>query len=177
MKSFIFATIVLIFISINLQSQTKDTVYVVTKDTVFIQNAQPNTELKTKRISTELGIALGTPAIINLIVTQHFSDFLVKLSGIYLDKYEGIQIDFGYKFSESRYTYHAITLGAGYLDYSAYLDNNGHFNNRSYWEYASLQYLLNTKGFLFSAGLSAGDGSFSNPQLMLQIGYSYQFGN
>lgn len=177
MKLFISAFIVLMFMSINLQSQTKDTVYVITKDTVFIQNAEPNTDLKTKRISSEFGVAIGTPAVINLTFTNHFDDFLVKLSGLYLSRTQGFQADFGYKFSESRYTYHALTLGVGYLDYEATIDNNGRLINRTYWEYATLQYLLNTKGFLLSAGLSAGDGSFSNPQLMLQIGYSYQFGN
>ncbi|MER3327992.1 MAG: hypothetical protein RIF34_00325 [Candidatus Kapaibacterium sp.] len=106
---------------------------------------------------------------------QHFDSFLVKISGLYLGKFQGGQLDIGYKLNTSKKTYQAITIAAGL---SRFPEDAREFRQPPTprkWDYVSINYLLNTKGFLLSVGLSSGEGDFTNPQLMFQIGYSSQF--
>ena len=45
------------------------------------------------------------------------------------------------------------------------------------WTYIGAIYELNFHGFFIQPGLSIGDGDFSSPQLLFQIGYVYRFNN
>lgn len=169
--SFLF---ILFFAFISLQSQTKDTVYVVEDDKVYtiLKNPQP------KNVKAELGFVIGTPGVTNLVIAAHTNDFLFKLTAGYFDAGSyGAQFDIGYKVFKEDETYQAIGLGTGYSvitnqeeDYYNYTSQK-----RYNWKYLVLDYILNTRGFYLNLGLSAGVGSFPNPQLMFQIGYVYQF--
>jgi hypothetical protein len=178
MKSVIFTLLLFSFSSVGLLSQTKDTIYVVQKDTVYYV---PTSAKSVDRVKAELGIALGTPSGLNLILAAHTNDVLFKISGSYLgNSLFGGQFDIGYKISEFNETYHGIGLGFGFArltttEEESYGWDYYEVRTRHHWEYVSLNYMLNTFGFYFNAGLSVGSGSFSNPQLMVQIGYAYQF--
>jgi hypothetical protein len=170
----LFTTLFVLTLSfVTTQAQTKDTVYMITRDTVYFhQNKE-----RIKPIKAELGVLFGTPSGVNLTSAIHANDFIFRLTGMYLPNVYGIQADFGYKFSEEDYTYHAITLSGGVSRFESgdSYDYYYYYQRYDYWDYIGLNYMLNTRGFLFAVGLSAGSGTFSNPQLMLQIGYSYQF--
>lgn len=158
--------------TISLQAQTKDTVYMITRDTVYLQQ-----KTKFSPIKAELGVVVGTPSGVNLTSAIHANDFIFRLTGMYLPTIYGLQADFGYKFSESDETYHAITLAGGVsrFETSNDYDYYYHYQLYDYWDYVGLNYMLNTRGFLFAIGLSAGSGTFPSPQLLIQVGYSYQF--
>lgn len=169
MKILIISIIALSFWTISLQAQTKDTVYIATKDTVYLSSKE-----KINPINGEIGLYLGTPAGINLTGAIHADRLLVRLSGMSLSTISGIQVDVGYKFSEKLKTYHALTVGVGTFKIASTQTDSYNSSSVNWWDYVSLNYMLNTKGFLLGVGLSVGDGTFTNPQLMFQIGYSYQ---
>ena len=57
--------------TISLQAQTKDTVYMITRDTVYLQQ-----KTKFSPIKAELGVVVGTPSGINLTSAIHANDFI-----------------------------------------------------------------------------------------------------
>jgi hypothetical protein len=131
-----------------------------------------------KSTMTEFGGTFGTPAVINLVFGKHFDKYMVKASGMYLGSTaKGIQLELGLKLSEFKNTYHAISLVGGY----SYIKNKqtslyGYEQYQvSEWMYGGIVYNLNTNGFYLQPGLSIGSGSYNNPQIMIQIGYVYQF--
>jgi len=178
MKNITFVLLLFLLSALCLQSQTKDTVYVVQKDTVYYV---PMPSRNVDHVKAELGIVLGTPSGLNLILAAHTTDAIFKISGAYLGPtLYGGQFDIGYKFSENKRTYHGVGLGFGFAnigttEITTNQWNQYEYKERNHWQYVAVNYMLNTYGFYLNAGLSAGSGSFSNPQLMLQIGYAYQF--
>ncbi|MFA7327522.1 MAG: hypothetical protein WC121_12705 [Candidatus Kapaibacterium sp.] len=163
MRTLIFALTLLLVTTTNIQSQTE----------YKIVNVKSNEQKQ--YLSSEFGIVIGTPATFNLNYAKHFDDFLVKISGLYLGNYQGGQLDLGYKFAHSRRTYHAVTIGGGLARFPRETEIYRVPLSDRKWNYGSISYLMNTKGFLMSVGLSAGEGDFPNPQLIFQIGYSSQF--
>ncbi|PKL79668.1 MAG: hypothetical protein CVV25_07300 [Ignavibacteriae bacterium HGW-Ignavibacteriae-4] len=162
MKTLIIALTLLLLAATNVHTQTEDKIVEVKSDE------------KEEYLSSEFGLVLGTPAIINLNYAKHFGDYLVKISGLYLGNYQGGQLDLGYKFALNRRTYHAVTIGGGLARFPQETNTYGYPSPTKKWNYASISYLMNTKGFLMSVGVSVGEGDFSNPQLLFQIGYSSQ---
>ncbi len=129
-----------------------------------------------KKTSAELGVTIGTPASLNLVAGKHFENTMIKASGFYLgDISKGIQLELGYKLAEFARTYHAINIVAGVAELRE--SNAKYINNYIYksWQYIGVVYNLNTNGFYLQTGLSHSYGDFSSPQLLLQIGYVYQF--
>lgn len=163
MKTLIISLTLLLIAATNIQSQSETKVVEV------------DSEVHEKQLSSEFGLVIGTPATFNLNYAKHFGDYLVKISGLYLGNYQGGQLELGYKFAFDKKTYHAVTLGGGLARFPQESDTYGHPIATKKWNYASISYLMNTKGFLMSVGLSAGEGDFPNPQLIFQIGYSSQF--
>ncbi len=126
-------------------------------------------------LSSEFGLVFGTPGTINLNYAKHFGGLLMKVSGMYLANFQGAQLDVGYKVYLEKRTYQAITIAGGM---SRFPQETALFAiplPTKKWDYVSINYLLNTQGFLFSLGLSAGEGDFTTPQFMFQIGFSSQF--
>ena len=64
--------------------------------------------------------------------------------------------------------YHSLNFVAG----SSYLEKNW---DKKTWDYIGIAYNLNYKDFYLEAGITSGSGSYSNPQIMFQIGYVYRF--
>ena len=131
-----------------------------------------------KKTSAELGVTLGTPAGLNVVGAKHFDNLMVKASGFYLGyPVKGIQLELGYKFSEYDRTYNAFNIVAGIAEYGEKERINFHWSIYNYksWKYIGIVYNLNTNGFYLQSGLSIGEGDFTNPQLLLQVGYVYQF--
>ena len=141
-----------------------------------------------KKTKSELGGTLGTPAALNFIFGKHFDKYMVKVSGMYLGRTaKGIQLELGLKLSEFKRTYHALSLvgGYSYLEYEEKKNYGYNINRIEEWTYGGLVYNLNTNGFYLQAGLSLGNGVYSNetgiiedmpnPQFIFQIGYVYQF--
>ena len=139
-----------------------------------------------EKTNWELGISVGMPLALNLVVGKHFKNLMVKgvASRFHYDSSElnGLQIEFGYKFSEIDNTYHAINIVSGFLNEINTNENNlGVVSEFKYrWDYTGIVYNLNTNGFYFQAGL----GNFKKSTLshfilfpIFQIGYVYQFRN
>lgn len=137
-----------------------------------------DTSLKEEALKTkaEFGGTLGTPAGLNLVYNNHFDNFILQLSGLYLGPIRGIQLGFCWKVSESENNYHAFggAIGSSYFEeekedyYYSYTEINK-------WTYVAAVYNFNYNGFYLQPGLSFGEGTFSNPQLLIQIGYVYKF--
>lgn len=118
-----------------------------------------------KESYTELGVNLGTPAGLNLALGNWFGRFGVRASGmVYGRKLNGIQGNLGFKLSDNINRSDVLAAIFGSLNIEK--DN---------WSYFGLVYELNLSGFFFHAGLTAGSGSFSTPQLAVQLGYMHRF--
>ena len=113
----------------------------------------------------ELGANLGTPAGLNFTLGNWFGPLGLHISGMsYGDRISGIQANFGFKLSDNTNRSHSIAFICGH--------SNADINT---WSYYGAAYDLNWGGFFLEAGLTAGSGSYTNPQLALQIGYTYRF--
>ncbi len=135
-----------------------------------------------KKTSAELGVTLGTPAVLNLVLGKHFDNLMVKASGFYLGSdAKGIQFEIGYKLAEFARTYHAINIAGGFSEMRTTSSTLNDTDNelcpsKLYkWNYIGIVYNLNTNGFYLQSGLSIGEGDYISPQFMFQIGYVYQF--
>ncbi len=116
------------------------------------------------------GGALGTPAGLNLIFGRSFGGFGMRLSGmVFGGRLYGAQVDVVRIGRTSASFSHQPFLGVGTLHV------NGGGTGGGDWTYVAAGYGLNSGGFHFNIGLSVGSGDFSNPQLMLQIGYVHEF--
>ncbi len=124
--------------------------------------------LEVKKGVTELGIVAGSPAGLNILLGHSIDDFIFKLSGLYVGKIYGIQVNLGLMLSNNINRYHSLNFIAG----SSFSESN---LSKNTWDYFGIAYNLNYKDFYLEAGISSGSGSYSNPQIMLQIGYVYRF--
>lgn len=116
------------------------------------------------------GAALGTPAGLNLIFGRSFGGFGMRLSGmVFGGRLYGAQVDVVRIGRTSESFSHQPFLGVGTLHVKGGGTGGGD------WTYVAAGYGLNSGGFHFDIGLSVGSGDFSNPQLMLQIGYVHEF--
>ena len=111
------------------------------------------------------GGAFGTPAGLELIVRRNFSrEWGLGLAFGYLGSIIGLELDVQRLLGESGSARHSLAFGAGSM-----------VTDRDEWNYFKGAYNLNWGGFHLDLGLSVGSGTFSNPQLMAQIGYVHQF--
>ena len=112
----------------------------------------------------ELGLNFGTPAGFNGVFGYWFSPVGLRLSGMYYGKVmQGIQFNIGYRIADNTKRYHSIAAVVGSSKVK-----------KKEWEYLGLVYNLYFRGFFLETGLSIGKGSYSSPQLVLQIGYLYR---
>ncbi|MBE0643932.1 MAG: hypothetical protein IH600_07610 [Bacteroidetes bacterium] len=123
---------------------------------------------------TELGVSVGTPAGLNFMVGHWFGIVGTRLSGMYLGStISGIQANIGFKLSDNSNRSHvlAAVFGTSHL----VEDEGSFFERERNWTYIGAAYNLNLSGFHLEAGLTVGDGNFSSPQIILQLGYMYRF--
>lgn len=126
---------------------------------------------------TELGINLGTPAGVNLALGYWFGEFGLRASGMVLGSIQGFQGNAGIKLSDNANRSHVLALIFGQSrleEKKVYLFGPDEVVYRT-WSYFGLAYELNWHGFFVEAGLTAGSGDFSSPQVAAQIGYMYRF--
>lgn len=176
MRRILLLVISLVISIVSIKAQSKDSIQVLETDKNRLASDNSN-----GNINAEFGIVLGVPSAINLVFAKHIGDFLFKLSGGFLGSGTyGAQFEVGYKFYEEKETYQAIGLGVGHSVITTnktrqfYAYESYAYSNRDTWDYIALNYMLNTKGFYLNAGLSHGSGTFTSPQIVLQIGYVIQ---
>ena len=125
----------------------------------------------------ELGINLGTPAGVNLAAGFWFGSVGFRVSGMQLSKMSGIQLNFSYKISDSPNFLHSIGFAGGTSEIeTGEYDDYDEYDNLEIkkWQYIGLVYNLNWGGFFLEGGLSIGEGDFTSPQAIFQIGYMYR---
>jgi len=116
----------------------------------------------------ELGVNIGIPSAFNVSLGNWFGPFGLRLSGMSFEKAKGFQVNIEYKLSDNIDRRHGLAAVLG----SSKIISDGLAKE---WNYFGITYELNWSGFFFETGMSAGKGSFSSPQLLLQIGYMYRF--
>ena len=113
----------------------------------------------------EIGINIGTPAVLNFAFGYWFNSIGVRVSGLYWEQgANGVQLNVGLKLSDNVRRRHALFIIGG----TSNIDNTE-------WTFLGLVYNLNWRGFFLEPGLTFGAGDFSNPQVALQIGYMHRF--
>jgi len=130
-----------------------------------------------KKVSyAELGATVGTPTGINGAFGYCLNTVGVRVSGMYIKAGErsqlsGFQLNFGYRLSDNVNRNHTLAVVGG----STLIRDSKINVADKRWSYLGVVYNLNSYGFFLEAGLSAGEGSYSSPQLLFQIGYMHRF--
>ncbi|MCZ7558083.1 MAG: hypothetical protein M5R41_16905 [Bacteroidia bacterium] len=147
-----------------------DDIEIIRKEAVWVDDQI--TDLR-EAAYYELGANFGTPAGFNIAFGRWFGTLGLRLSGaLYGDALAGAQLNIGFKLSDNSNRSHVLALIAG----SSRLEkDDGWFTRNKYWTYLGAVYELNLGGFFLQAGASVGEGDYSNPQLMFQIGYMHRF--
>ena len=134
----------------------------------------------------EIGVNIGTPALINLAIGQWNGPVNFRLSGMFYGNWaQGIQLNVGYLLSENPRRRHSLGIiggiwlwessegilvvprdGVGYV---------GNVKSHDEWKYIGLAYNLHWGKFFTEIGLTTGQGTYQNPQLSFQIGYMHRF--
>lgn len=127
---------------------------------------------------TEIGVNLGTPAAFNFLIGRWFSPVGISISGMKLGKTNGLQGNFRFKLADRENICHSLALIMGVSN----LENKGNQKNKDgkipevlKWSYYGLAYNMNWNGFWAEIGLSGGNGDYTSPQLLFQIGYTHRF--
>lgn len=130
--------------------------------------------MKTKKISpySMAGATILMPGGVNLIYGYQDENYGIRLTAGYIGYAMGVQVNLLKNISKSASFEHNISLAFGT---SRFEDTSYWYYNVFRWTYAGLCYDLNFHGFFLEAGLNVGTGSYSNPQVMAQIGYVYRF--
>jgi hypothetical protein len=133
-----------------------------------------------RRSYASLGVTLGTPAGIHALGGYYFGDIGLRAHAGYWGGLYGGQISLVRNLSQGDRMTHSLSLGAGYshitLQHSRFVAwGVEEYTTTDEWKYVSAAYSVNWHGFFLELGLSVGSGTFSNPQLMGQIGYVYDF--
>ena len=116
------------------------------------------------------GMTIGTPAALNLVWGYYFENYGIRCSGLYLDTVSGIQLNALRKLKETPNFLQNASILAG----SAFTINNED-RIEKYWNYIGVGYDLNWYGFFFELDITVGSGSYSSPQMGLQIGYVHRY--
>ena len=131
----------------------------------FAALPQDSDDFKDKQYS-EIGVNLGLPAGVNLLAGQWFGRMGLSVSGMYLSTVHGAQANIGYKLFDTGKSRGSISLIGGFSQ----INDNDDKKDKE-WKYAGAAYNWVYRWFWLEAGLSLGRGDFSNPQLVLQVGF------
>ena len=111
-----------------------------------------------------LGITLGTPAGLNIVVGYYFNNLGTQVSGLYLPglytTLYGTQLNLLYKIGDYFNFLHNFAVLGGFSCVEEKFKGNVSIIQ---WNYGGIGYNLNWYGF------------YPSPQLGLQIGYIYRF--
>lgn len=125
------------------------------------------------------GLTFICPGGINLLFSYEIENNLgIRLSGGYVPNLMyGFQISGLYNILKKKSVDMHLSLGMGYTfmdNLDIYDDSYGGSRDR-YWTYGVFGIDINVGGFYFDTGLSFGEGTFSNPQLMISFGFVKRF--
>lgn len=116
------------------------------------------------------GATLGTPALLNLVVAYNFNDdWGLRFSGGYVGSAAGLQLDGTYLLGGDKVR-HNLNFGLGLSG----VETGWPYGVKD-WAYLEGGYNLQVWGFDLMLGISVGDGDYTNPQLLGQIGYVHRF--
>lgn len=126
---------------------------------------------------TQIGLSLGTPGGINLVVKKSFSGHPLQLAVGYIGDAYGAEAGYSFRYnSDSAFRSWQATIGTFRAeDQSRALvrDATGyrwHYED-DVWTYLGLSATFQFGGFFLEPGLSVGTGDFSSPQATLQLGW------
>ena len=118
--------------------------------------------------SHQLGFSIGTPAGLNAEYMREFGEGAFFLSGAYFGSLYGAEAGVSVFRTGTMRKHMAIYLVAGH---SFLRERNTRAKKR--WTYGGVEVLLRRRRLFFAPGISVGGGSYSNPQLMARIGFTW----
>ncbi len=112
---------------------------------------------------TELGMTVGTPSGVNLVLGQWFDRWGVRATGMtYGANMRGIQLYAGFEFLKDKDHRHCIGLAGG----------TWHYTNND-WRFLGPAYDLYIGGFFMEFGIAWGNGTYMANQVLWQFGYTH----
>lgn len=109
-----------------------------------------------------LGFSLGTPAMLNLVSMVHLPITTISVSGMYWGEDPvGLQVGASVFRSEQKSFFRALNLIFGMVE----------LYEGKEWNYLGIDGLFSWKLFFIQPGVTAGNGSYSSPQISMQFGF------
>ena len=116
-----------------------------------------------------LGFSLGTPSAINLYYLADLGEIPVHARVGYWGDVDGFELGFHfYEYSD----WLSLALVAGHGTYNDTDNRPGEGRDR--YSYFGLVGNFSYKGFYVEPGIAAGEGDYSNPQILFNLGYSFR---
>jgi len=169
-----------------------------------LQNIKENKEPEKKLNFFYVGGGIGSPSGANLIIGAYFNRLMLRATGMhYNSNWHGAQGDLGFAFYRKENLIQSIAITGGsyvvnpnispnrdamtwqerYIQdsfISSYPLTYQYFTRArqtSYHQnYIGLSYDLYMSGFIFQLGAGSGSGDYPNAQLIVQVGYVFDFG-
>lgn len=148
----------------------------------ILRNIEYNVVPRDQQAFWSLGASIGTPGALHIAGAYDIRRFGMRVSAGWIGTAYGAQCALGYKLRSEDHLSHevGILVGVSHIDLENTIEDiqNGQFvveDNIYDWLYAGVAYTLHLSGIFAEIGLSVGQGTFSNPQLVGQLGYLFEF--
>ncbi|NUQ82292.1 MAG: hypothetical protein HUU10_11840 [Bacteroidetes bacterium] len=110
---------------------------------------------------SSIGVTFGTPTGLNVNSSHWFGRVGLHISGMsYRAKISGTELGINYKLSDNSFRSHSVGL-----NYSSLLSVNAK------WTGFGIHYQYIYKAFVVKPGIQFGSGTFTSPQIILELGY------
>ncbi|MBU2986668.1 hypothetical protein KO528_14990 [Saccharophagus degradans] len=133
--------------------------------------------------NTEVGVSLGTPGAINLVVKKDMWGLPLQISGGAMENILGVEI--GYRFYVNNDNiFRSAQLVTGYTSVTntyqtIRLQGNNYvladYDEKKSWSYIGVSNTFQFGGFFIEPGLNIGTGEYTSPQLLIQAGWLWSF--
>jgi hypothetical protein len=123
----------------------------------------------------EIGGNLGFPAAVNAYIGFWYGLFGIHASGMHIYLADGLQANIALNLYDQTNIRHSLSLAGGFSNIRKDKRGSEGILKNFHWEYIGSTYNIFYKGFWTEIGLSFGEGNYTNPQLLFQLGYVYRF--
>lgn len=146
------------------------------KRSIFKNAHNPDSEVAASSKFFMVGVTILLPGVLNALMGYTYHRFHIRGSiGIMpSDRASGEQLNIGICIAKSDHVDHNLTFELGE---SRMLRSNRTYTQNEYskWRYFGFGYDINYYGIFGEIGISKGEGDYTSPQLIMQLGYVYRF--
>jgi hypothetical protein len=159
----------------ELTGVTQDKIEILTElgTEISLNRGNISSEKIVEKDGSYLSVAatLGMPAVLNVLGQYTVHNWAFGIEGLYLPNASGVQASGGFLLTKLRYFQQILKLNLGY----SRMPSSSNSTDMDVWSYFGPSYTFQLNNFIVDAGITVGQGSYTNPQFFFQIGYIQNF--